>query len=47
MSEADARARIASQSPPERKAPLAKWIIHNDGDLDHLQAQVEQVAGEL
>jgi dephospho-CoA kinase len=47
MSPVEARARIASQTPPETKAPLAKWIIRNDGDFDRLQKQVERVAREL
>lgn len=47
MAEAEARARIAAQTPPEKKAPLAKWIIHNDADLDHLRAQVSTVAAQL
>jgi dephospho-CoA kinase len=47
MSEADARARIASQTPPERKRPLARWIIENSGDLAHLHDQVAKIAAEL
>ena len=47
MTDAEARARIASQTPPEKKRPLARWVIENDGDLPHLQHQVEQVAKEL
>jgi dephospho-CoA kinase len=47
MTPEEARVRIAAQTPPERKAPLARWIIQNDGDLNHLQEQVEQVAREL
>lgn len=47
MSEAEARARIASQTPPEKKAALAKWVIHNDAGLDHLRDQVARIALEL
>jgi len=47
MNEAEARARIAAQTPPEKKAPLARWIIHNDGGLDHLRAQVADIAQQL
>ncbi len=47
MTEADARARIAAQTPPEKKGPLARWIIRNDAGLDHLRAEVERVAREL
>jgi dephospho-CoA kinase len=34
LSEADARARIASQMPLERKRELADWVIDNSGTLD-------------
>jgi len=47
MTEDEARARIASQTPPEKKAPLARWIIQNDGDLGHLQSQVANISKEL
>lgn len=47
MPEAEARARIAAQTPPERKAAIARWIIKNDGDLAHLHKQVERVARNL
>ncbi len=47
MPEAEARSRIAAQTPPENKASLARWIIENDGDLAHLHQQVERVAREL
>jgi len=47
MTEDEARARIASQTPPEKKAPLARWIIQNDGDLGHLQSQVADISKEL
>ncbi len=47
MTGADARARIAAQTPPEKKAPLARWIIHNDAGLDQLRAEVDRVAQEL
>lgn len=47
MTEAEARARIAAQTPPERKAPLAKWIIRNDAGLDHLRTQVARIAQQL
>lgn len=47
MTESEARARIAAQTPPEKKAPLAKWIIRNDGDLAHLRGQVTEIAAQL
>lgn len=47
MSREDAEARIASQTPPENKLPLAKWIIHNDSNLQHLHDQVDAIVEEL
>jgi dephospho-CoA kinase len=47
MTESEARARIAAQTPPEKKAPLARWIIRNDGHRDHLRDEVRRVAREL
>ena len=47
MSREEAQARISNQTPPERKLPLAKWIIHNDGDLHHLHEQVDKIVTEL
>ncbi|HZC07633.1 MAG TPA: dephospho-CoA kinase [Ktedonobacterales bacterium] len=40
LSEEDARARLAAQPPIDAKLPLATAVIHNDGSLDHLRAQV-------
>lgn len=42
--EAEAKRRIEAQTPPERKIPLADWIIQNDGTLDALRARVDDVA---
>jgi len=42
-----ATARINSQTPPELKAPLARWVIHNDGAIDALNAQVDEIAEEI
>ena len=39
---ADARARIAAQAPLAAKLAVATWVIHNDGQLDRLSAQVDQ-----
>ena len=47
MSTEEAAARIASQTPPEKKAALAKWIVHNDGTIEDLRAQVDQIADEI
>jgi dephospho-CoA kinase len=43
FSEADAKARIASQMPVEAKRPFATWIIDNGGTLEATRAQVEKV----
>jgi len=41
MTEADARARIAAQLPLQAKVAVADVVVTNDGDLDHLDEQVE------
>jgi dephospho-CoA kinase len=41
MREADARARIAAQTPPEKKARMADWLITNEGSLNDLEGQVD------
>ncbi len=40
LSEADARMRIEAQPPQSDKAALADVVLHNDGSLDELRAQV-------
>ncbi len=47
MDPAEAERRIAAQTDPESKRPLAKWVIDNGGDLEHLQRQVDAVVGVL
>lgn len=47
MTEEEAKNRIASQSPPEKKRRLARWVIMNDKDIAHLHAQVDAIVGEL
>ncbi len=47
MNEEDAAKRIDAQTPPEKKIPLAKWVIDNSGSLDELHRQVEGIAKEL
>jgi dephospho-CoA kinase len=44
---AEARARIAAQAPLEAKLEVATWVIRNDGHLDHLTAQVDQLITEI
>lgn len=44
----EARARVASQWPVEKKAELSDIVIWNDGDLDSLRAEAQKtVAGLL
>ena len=47
MSEADAKARIAAQAPLADKLAVADIVINNDGDLDALDDQVQQVWRDL
>jgi dephospho-CoA kinase len=47
LSEAQAMQRIAAQVDPERKRPLARWIIENTGSLEALHEQADGVAREL
>jgi len=43
----EARARIAAQAPLADKLAAATWVIHNDGDLDHLASQVDQIVADI
>lgn len=43
MGEEQARARIAAQAPLEDKAAVADWLITNEGSLDQLEGQVEEL----
>lgn len=47
LTEADAKARIASQMPVEQKRPFATWVIDNGGTLEDTRAQVEKVISTL
>lgn len=47
MPEEEARRRIQSQTPPEKKRHLASWTIDNGADRDHLKRQVDEIAAEL
>lgn len=42
LDEAQARARLQSQWPIERKAALADWVIWNNGSLEELNSQVDR-----
>lgn len=43
MTEADARARIAKQSPRDKRLAIADRVLDNGGDRDSLAAQVDDV----
>jgi dephospho-CoA kinase len=43
MSEQDALARIARQAGREERWAIADWVIDNSGDLEHLEAQVDDL----
>jgi dephospho-CoA kinase len=47
MDPAEAQSRIAAQTDPESKRPLAKWVIENGGNLEDLQRQVDAIVAEL
>ncbi|HKY16644.1 MAG TPA: dephospho-CoA kinase [Microthrixaceae bacterium] len=47
FSEGDARARIANQASREERLAGATWVVDNSGDVDGLDAQLEQVWQEL
>jgi dephospho-CoA kinase len=47
IEEAEARRRIAAQTPPEEKLALADWVIDNSGTKEALHARVDAIAGEL
>ncbi len=47
LTEAQARQRIASQVDPERKRSIARWVVENNGSLESLHEQIDDVAREL
>lgn len=47
MSEPSIRARIDAQAPLEDKAAAADFLVDNEGSLDELESQVEQLWNEL
>jgi dephospho-CoA kinase len=47
MDPADARARIASQVSDAERRAVARWIIDNGSDAEHLAAEVARVWAEL
>jgi dephospho-CoA kinase len=47
LTEAEAAARIAAQAPLAEKVAAATYVIHNDGSLAELDAQVDRLWVEL
>lgn len=47
MSEDSIRARIDAQAPLEDKAAVADFLVDNEGTLDELEGQVEQLWNDL
>ncbi|MFN2544723.1 MAG: dephospho-CoA kinase [Actinomycetota bacterium] len=47
MSEADARARIRAQLPLEEKERVATHVIRNDGGIEDLEPQVQELWRDL
>lgn len=47
MTEADARARVASQTSREERLAIADVVIDNSGDRENLEAQVAELWREL
>ena len=47
MSEPSIRARIYAQAPLEDKAAAADFLVDNEGSLDELESQVEQLWNDL
>jgi dephospho-CoA kinase len=47
MSRPEADARMATQLDPKRREAPAHHVIRNDGDLQHLDAQVDRVWADL
>jgi dephospho-CoA kinase len=43
LSETDARARMARQASREQRLSIADRVIDNGGDLEHLEAQLDEV----
>jgi dephospho-CoA kinase len=47
MDEDEARSRIAAQADPARREGVADIVIRNDGDLEDLEARVDELWREL
>lgn len=47
MDPRQARKRIEAQTPPEKKIPLADWIIVNEDTLETLWSRVDEIAAAI
>ncbi len=47
LTEEEANRRIDAQTPPEKKVPLADYVIENKGTLQELHARADALAKEL
>lgn len=47
MTEKEGMLRISAQTSPEKKLPLATWVIDNSKDIAHLRDQVDRIAEEF
>jgi dephospho-CoA kinase len=47
FSEAQARARMNAQTPPESKEAMAGWVVPNEGTLDAFRDRVRRLGEEL
>ncbi len=47
MAAEEAIQRMAAQTPPEDKMPLADWVIDNEGSLDALEHEVDRVGAAI
>ena len=47
LSDAQAQQRIDAQYPLEKKIEVADFVIHNDSDLAHLEADVDRVLNAI
>ncbi len=44
IAEEEIARRMAAQTPPEHKIPIADWVIENNGSIEELYARVDEIA---
>ena len=47
MDASAAQMQIDAQTPPGKKRAVADWIVHNEGDIEDLHRQVDDIADDL